>query len=157
MSDKKTNATYTQLAYRKAILMYVMNHLTVICTGENGSEADESIMSDDVFSSDSKVDESDIHLFVKDLRRMKRDVEYEMTDFDFNRKTGEPDEPVVTELTGPVVQCKPVAPPPPPTFTTAMCSPPPPVKTDTPDATAEQEATENDELNETEEEEASSE
>ena len=80
-----TNPAYKELAYRKAILRHTINFLMNDVIGASGTPPKHTIISEDVFEADRKVDQDTVLAFVEQLQEVEAETKVEMAKFEFRK------------------------------------------------------------------------
>jgi hypothetical protein len=86
---QRTNPAYAELAYRRAILRHLVNHMLTRFVGRTGQPPAELIICDEVFREDSEVPNESIVAFVEELQEREASTALELGKFEFRRRDGE--------------------------------------------------------------------
>lgn len=82
----RTNPAYLELAYKKAVVVELMNVLREKYTPAFGDTPDKTIICEDVFRDDSEVPQDAIEEFIKELAVQESKIDLELNRFEFVKR-----------------------------------------------------------------------
>ncbi len=82
----RTNEAYAHLAYKRAVVAYLSNHLQSRCTSAFGDDPAQVIVSEDVFREDSEDPPEFIQRNIEKLAKEEESLRLEMNKFQFTKQ-----------------------------------------------------------------------
>ena len=81
----RTDPAYAQLAYRRAVVKYLHNHVLTVLVGADGLPPQDQIISEDVFREDSEVPQEVLMSYAEELQVEEAELDLELKKYQLVR------------------------------------------------------------------------
>jgi hypothetical protein len=81
----RTNPVYAHLAYRRALIVNLIEHLREDCMALGGGDPKKEVVCEEVFREDSIVPEDEIQIVVEELEQESEHLRLELAKFSFGK------------------------------------------------------------------------